>query len=279
MLAFGREDEHAARAGGPDVALGVQLEAVAGTAASLALQRGREEDVPQAGTIEVADGDSRILAVRYGEVQGLLVEAQGDAVRPLHFLRHEGDLAVGRQLIDAMVGGLGLFSLGDAVGRVGEEDRAVLGHAQIVRAVEAGAVLVLRREHLELAVTAEAGDAAGAVLAKQHVALRVDGETVGTLVGGGSIGTAGLQEDGGYRVTLDPLVGDVVRDIGEDDASLVPGRSFRPGIIARRDRLDLGVARDQGFERRIQLLDGLLGAFGGEGGDDGEEEGGEELHG
>ena len=54
---------------------------------------------------------------------------------------------------------------------------------------------------------------------------------------------------------------------------------------ARRHRVrpddlpELLYARDQGIQRRIQLLDGLLGAFGGEGGDDGEEEGGEELHG
>jgi hypothetical protein len=34
----------------------------------------------------------------------------------------------------------------------------------------------------------------------------------------------------------------------------------------------------QGVERRIELLDGLLRALGGEGGQDGEEEGGEELH-
>ena len=112
MLAFRREDQHAAGAGGPDVALGVESQAVAGAGALLALQRSREEDVTQAGAIKGAGGDARVLAIGDREVEGLLVEAQGDAVGPLHCLGHEGDLAVGRELVDAVVWGLRLLALG-----------------------------------------------------------------------------------------------------------------------------------------------------------------------
>jgi hypothetical protein len=117
------------------------------------------------------------------------------------------------------------------------------------------------------------------MLAEEHAALGVDGEAVGALVRGRRVGAAGLQEDGGHRVSFDPLVGDVVRHIGEDDASLIPYGAFGPRVAAIRDRLDLGVARDQRIERWVESLDGLLRTVGGDGGEDGKEEGGEELHG
>ena len=137
--------------------------------------------------------------------------------------------------------------------------------------------MVLGRERHELAVAAEAGDPARTMLAEEQAAFAVNRETVRALVRGGFISAAGLEEDGGDRIAFDPLVGDVVGDVGEDDASLIPSGTFGPGVAAVRDGLDLGVARDQGVERRIELLDGLLGV-GGDGGQDGEEEGGEELH-
>ena len=270
MLAFRREDEHAAGAGGPDVALGVEPQAVAPAGAFLALQSGGEEDVAQAGAIKGAGGHARVLAIGDREIEGLLVEAQGDAVRPLDFLGHEGDLAVGRELVDAVVRGLGLLAFRQAVGRIGEVDRAILGHAEIVRAVEAHAFVVLGRERHELAVATEAGDAARAVLAEQEAAFAVDREAVGALVRRSLVGAARLEEDGGDRIAFDPLVGDVVGDVGEDDASLIPSRAFGPGIASVRDGLDLGVACEQGVERRIEFLDGLLRALGGEGGQDGE---------
>ena len=152
MLAFRREDEHASGAGGPDVALGVEPEAVAGTGALLALQRSRQEDVAKAGAIEGAGRHARILTVGDREVEGLLIEAQGDAVGPLDRLCHQGDLAVGRELVDAVILSFGLLALGQPVGGVGEIDRAILGYAEVVRAVEADAFMVLGRERDELAI-------------------------------------------------------------------------------------------------------------------------------
>ena len=62
MLSFGGENQHAAWTGGPDVAVDVELKSVARAWAFLTLQWSGEEDVAQAGTIEVADRDARILA-------------------------------------------------------------------------------------------------------------------------------------------------------------------------------------------------------------------------
>jgi hypothetical protein len=127
--------------------------------------------------------------------------------------------------------------------------------------------------------TIQARDAAGAMLAKEHAALGVYGETVRALIGRRRVGAAGFQEDGGHRVSFDPLVGNVVRHVGEDNTALIPHRAFGPRVAAIRDRLDLGVARDQRIERRVKFLDGLLRAVGGQRSKDGKEEGGEELHG
>ena len=116
------------------------------------------------------------------------------------------------------------------------------------------------------------------MLAEEQSTFAVDREAVRALVRGGFIGAAGLEKDGGDRIAFDPLVGDVVGDVREDDASLIPCGAFGPGIAAVRDGLDLGVARDEGVERRIEFLDGLFRTIGGEGRQDGEDEGGEELH-
>ena len=139
--------------------------------------------------------------------------------------------------------------------------------------------MVLGRERHELAVAAQASDAARAMLAEEQSSFAIYGEAIRTLVRRSLIGAARLQEDGSHRVAFDPLVGDVVGDIGEDDAPFIPDRAFGPRVAAIREGLDLGVARDQRVERRIEFLDGLLRAIGGDGGQDGKEEGGEELHG
>ena len=112
------------------------------------------------------------------------------------------------------------------------------------------------------------------MLTKQQVALAVHRQSVGALVGRRFVGAAGLQEDGSHRVALDPLIGGVVRYVGKHDAPLVPDGAFGPGE-AGRQRLDLGSAVEQGVERGVELLDGLFRTFGGKGGQDGEEEGGE----
>jgi hypothetical protein len=118
------------------------------------------------------------------------------------------------------------------------------------------------------------------VLAEQQVALAVHGEAVGALVRRSFIGAAGLQEDGGSRVALDPLVRGVVRHVGEDDASFVPHGAFGPGE-AGREGLDLRASVQERIQGGVELLDGLLGAFGGEGTDQGKQQGGDErgLHG
>ena len=178
-----------------------------------------------------------------------------------------------------MIRRFGFFALGHAVGRIGEEDDAVLRYAEVVGAVEADAFVVLGRERLKLPVGTEAGDATRAMLTEEHATLGVDGEPVRTLISRRRVGTAGLQKDRSHRIAFDPLVGDVVGHVREDDATFIPDGSFGPRIIPGRDGLDLGAAVQQRIQRGIDLLDGLFGAFGGEGGQHGEEEGGEELHG
>ena len=79
------------------------------------------------------------------------------------------DLGLGRE---AFVVGL------DAVGRVGEPDRAIGLHDHVVRAVEPFSLIALGQDR-DRPVVLDPGDASGAVLAADHPALAVEGAAVG----------------------------------------------------------------------------------------------------
>src|SRR5262249_12798440 len=104
------------------------------------------------------------VAARLRDVDRALVGREADAVRAIEVGRHHGALS-GRAVDAIDVGGqfrLGLVAdvvAADAVGRIGEPDRAIGFHRHIVGRVEPLAVVAIA-DHRNAAVVPGAGDAA-----------------------------------------------------------------------------------------------------------------------
>ena len=273
MFAGGGDDEDAAGAGGPEVALGVDFEAIAVAGAGGGHEGfGVEEDAAvlhAAVALEVVGHDARGVFVRHGEVEGFFVGAKGDAVGPADVVDNEADLAVGVAAIDAVVGGVGYEAFFHAVGGIREEEGAAFGEDEVVGAVEAFAFESVGEDG-EGAVGFHAGDAAFAVLAEDEAAFGVDGKAVGALAFADEV-AAGFEEDAGGGVAVFPGEGGVFRDVGEDELVAGPDGAFGP-VEAGGEEFDGGAGGDEGVEGGVEALDAAV-----EGGCLGEErEGGEE---
>ena len=186
-------------------------------------------------------------------------------------------MAVGRELIDAMEALLGLLPLRQTVGRVREVDGAIRAHDEVVGAIELLAV-ERGRQGLELPLAEGLADPTGTMLAEQEVALGVDGQAVGALEIGRLIRTAGLQEDGRGSLATLPGVGGVLRDVRKDEAVLVPHGAFRPTITGA-DFFNFHIGRDQGVQRRVELVDTGSGDIRGQSGGSEQQKRGEGFHG
>ena len=169
-------------------------------------------------------------------------------------LHHVGDdgldiAAVGIDPVDVAGAdlALGLVALivgVDAVGRIGEPDRAVGFHHHVVGRVQPLA-LPFVGDGGDRAVMLGAADAAARMLASDQPALPVDGVAVGI--------ARRLAEHADAAVGLVVAQHAVVRDVGPDDiaAGGEPGRAFRPAASGEQ-LFHLRVAVEQAREARIE---------------------------
>ena len=187
---------------------------------------------------------------RVGDVEQPLVRRESEAVRAHEIVGGDADRS--RAGVDAIdVAGadlaLGLVALVirvDAVGRIGEPDRAVGSDDDVVRAVEALALEALGEDR-DRAVVLGAGDAPVAVLARDETAFAVDGVAVRI---------AGRRpEDAGLAGRLVEAQHAVVRDVAPDERTLrrEVGGTFGPAA-ALVELLDPRRDLDQRPEALVQ---------------------------
>ena len=123
MVAFGGEDPDAAGAGGEEVAVLVDLEAVGQAGALVAhVVGGVEEGAAVArGAIggEVPGFPEGALGIGVGHVEGAAVRGEGDAVGAGEFGGEQGDGAVGGATVDALEVHLAAWAVGAAFEAVG----------------------------------------------------------------------------------------------------------------------------------------------------------------
>ena len=121
---------------------------------------------------------------RINDVQPLLIRGETDAVRLRKVIDNRLDLAGlaidAEDIVLVLLWGLlqALVVAADAVGRIGEPDRAIGGHHNIVRRIEPLAVVLVRNDG-DGSVELGAGDASGAVFAGHEPPLRIDRVAVG----------------------------------------------------------------------------------------------------
>ena len=147
---------------------------------------------------------------------------------------------------DLALGLVALVVALDAVGRVGEPDRAVRLHDRVVRRIEALA-LPFVGDGDDRAVELGAADAAAGMLAGNEPPLPVDGVAVGV--------AAGLAEDADVAARLVVAKDAVVRDIRPDEIASrrEPGRALGPPA-ARIEPVHMRVAVEKFSEARVQNL-------------------------
>src|SRR5436305_8399074 len=186
QLAVARDDVQPAGAGDPQVAVLVELLAVRDTrlqAEALHLV----DDVSAAQRAVRADGEAAdVPAVGVVDPERLLIGREAEPVRLLEVVGEQRELAVGRDAVDAaevqLLLALDAEAGPAAVGRIGEDDRAVGCDHDVVGAVELLA-LPVRGEHRPGAVGLDAHQAARRVLADQQAALEIPGQAVALVRG------------------------------------------------------------------------------------------------
>ena len=146
--------------------------------------------------------------------------------------------------VDLLLGAIALVVGVDAVGGVGEPDRVVRLHHDVVGRIQALAVPFVRDDG-NRAVDLGAGDAARQMLAGDQPALVVDGVAV-RIVGA-------LAEHRDFAGGLDEPHHAIVRNVGPDEiaARREPGRPFRPAR-AGPQALDAHVTGETRLEARIE---------------------------
>ena len=285
MGAIGGNDEDATGAGGEDVPRGVDLEPVGKPLLSFLEElRAVEEGlagIERAVGLDVEHLPDRRLGIGLGHIETLLIGGKADAVGTGHRVAQERYRAVGGDPVDATeveFAALVVEALGEAVGGVGEVDRAGGVNGDVVGAVEPLPLVVVGDGPLAPAGR-EPADAAVAMLAGDEVALTVEREAVAAAlvaVGAGA-GEAGRLEVGRQPFPLLPAIDPVAGDVAEQDGavSLHPHRTLRP-LEATGEDLDDGSLRHEAVEARVEPLDRteggeeigrapLLGTSGGDG--------------
>src|SRR5215207_7530548 len=159
-----------------------------------------------------------------GDVQKLLVEREGKPVGTVAIVvdnRHFAALAVDAE--DVILAELAfafptLIIRQDAVGRIGEPDRAIRFDHDIVRAVEPFALKTVG-QHCDAAIVLGTGDAA-AVLGGDKAAVTIDRIAIGVI--------GGVAEDRDMAVALVPAQQSVIRNVRPDQAA--SGRGNWPAL-------------------------------------------------
>ncbi len=134
VRAVGLEHPDAGCAGDVEVAQHVQLHAV-GRAGLRVVHIGDDATVGQRAVGLHVEGPHMAMG-RVVDIQDRLVGREGQAVGALEVVGQQLERAVGEDAIDAVMRLLLLLGL-DAIGRVGEVDRAVRFHHHVVGAVQA----------------------------------------------------------------------------------------------------------------------------------------------
>src|SRR6476659_8924923 len=247
VLALGADHPDAAGAGDPDVAFLVALHPVRDALLDHAGADALEEHPPvreRAVGVDVVDLDPRLR--RFVDVEQRLVGREAEPVRLLVLVLLDDQLRVAAAWRDAEDALPAEHSLalepedGHApVPGVGEPERPVGLHADVVRAVQLLA-LVVRGQHLAagaLAVRVHADERAGRVLANDQPAVRVEGHPVALVT------RARDDLDATLLVPAPPGVGGHVGE--EQELPLrVPDRPLREGE-AGAELLDLDVLVDE----------------------------------
>ena len=235
---------HAVAGAGPNPPLGVDAEAVEQTRRAFRehLAAGKRRAV--GADLETADVARPVHLMRdagVGDIEQALVRREGEAVRPHHVGDDGRDLARARiDAIDVAAADLRRLPVAlvigvDAIGGIGEPDRAVRLHDDVVGGVEPLALIAVG-EHHDAAVPMGHGDAARQMLAGDQPALVVDGVAVGIV--------RALAEHRDLMAGLGEPHHAVVGDVGPDEVAPggEPGRPLAPAR-ARPQPLDAHMAR------------------------------------
>ncbi len=193
---------------------------------------------------EPSDGDGEaadVAAVGVVDPERLLVGREAQAVGLLEVVDEQRQLAVGRDAVDAaeveLLLALDAEAGPAAVGRIGEDDRAVRGDDDVVGAVELLA-LPVRGEHRARAVGLDADQAARRVLADQQAPLEVVAQAVAL------VGRVRDHLDAAGGRPAPARVAGHVREQQRAAVAVRPQRALGEGE-ARADALELGVRLDQ----------------------------------
>ena len=227
----------------PDIALDVGPHPVG--------EAGREilgEDTPamQPPALNVEHPDMRGPAMRdaaIDDIEQRLVGRKGEAVRADEVVGDNGGLPargiepihMPRQFRIRRVAFVGTI---DAVARIGEPDRAVGGHDDVVRRIQAPALVAVHQDR-DAAVRLGAGDPARVVLAGEQAPLPVARVAVGMV--------AVRTKHADMPVILEPAHDPVVRDVAPQQVAAIgeihrPLRPAEPG----GDALDRGIPLTRG---------------------------------
>ncbi len=224
---------------------------------------GREEppagEAPVVGDVEDAHGEGQAAdmgAAGLDDVEAPLVGREGEPVRLDEVVRDEGDRAGKRigavDVLPADLGGAAAAELRvvGAVGGVGEPDGAVRLHHDVVRAVEAPAVIAVGDDG-DRAVGLGPRHPPAAALAGDEAALAVDGVAVGE--------AARRAEDADLSRAVVVAEKTVAGDVAEDERA-VGGKPGRPlaEIGAGPERDEGRLRPDQGQEGGIVDRVGLV---------------------
>src|SRR5688572_21996620 len=219
---------------GPDAIVHVDAQSVVDAVGAL------DEDLAaaQLATVYVEDAHDAAPLARVGDVQALLVDREREAVGLREAVGNGGDAAGARvDAIDATLAELArrlepFVVRIDAVGRIGEPDRVVGLHDDVVRAVEALTLEALG-QYGDGAVVLGAHDAPQAVLTRDEPALAIDSVAVGVV--------SGLAENAHRARLLVEAQHAVIRDVTEQQRAQrrEVDRALGPAT-ARMQLLDVG---------------------------------------
>ena len=250
MRAVRRVAQHGFAAGRPDIAVDIHPEPVKFPVRTGREQRRLAEALAVLPNRIGVDG-RRNRAAGIGHVEQAFVRREREAIRPISIVEHLCEGA-GFRIEPEEVAGVKLLSgtdalviAVDAIGRIGEPDRAIRLHDEIIRGIQAFALEPVR-QHGDRAVVLGAGDAARQVLAGDEAALSVHGVAVRIIRGQAEHRNRTV----GFVEPHHPVVGNVGPD--EIAPGREIGRAFRPAA-AGPEVFEFRMANDERLEARVMV--------------------------
>ena len=254
--AVGREHQYAAGAGGEHQAVGRNRQAIGQAGRIVAHEvRGVGELARAghvAGRVERIGHPDRPPGVGVGDIQRVAVGREGDAVglaqRAVEQVHAAVDIdavdAVDRLFLDRRI-----VAILQAIGRIGEEHRAVAPCRHVIGTVETLAFVAVGQRGARLGGRVQARDQARARIGQQHAATGLGVKAIGAGLAQflqRRPGVARGFQEHRQSIGLRPAVHPVLRHVVEQQVAAFahPGRAFGPGELVAGELLHARVRID-----------------------------------